>query len=63
MFDAICEFVQAYKSHTINEVRLIVYKGQPAMYDPIMNRLHKKVQEAASSAIEGTAKRYISKSK
>ncbi|XP_060577859.1 protein mono-ADP-ribosyltransferase PARP14-like [Ruditapes philippinarum] len=53
LFDAVSEFVQKTKSPSIKEIRLIVYSGQSGMYKPIMDQLHKKVQEAVMAASDG----------
>ena len=49
LFDAVNDFMQKAKSVSVKEIRLIVYHKQGAMYSPIMDKLQKKVQEAATA--------------
>ncbi|XP_053407686.1 protein mono-ADP-ribosyltransferase PARP14-like [Mercenaria mercenaria] len=62
MFDAIDDFMKANRNPSIKDIRLIVYKGQPTMFTPIMDKLHKKVQDAATaSGKDGSLAKIFSK--
>lgn len=62
LFDAVTQFVKSTQNPCITEVRLIVYRGQPTMYTPIMDKLIQKVQEAVmSDDDDGSLKGILSK--
>lgn len=48
-FDAVAEFASPKGKRCLKDVRLVVYTGQPLMYNVIMEKLHKKVKEAATT--------------
>ena len=53
MFEAINQFTSGKTRVILKDVRLIVWKGQPQMFDPIIKALHKKSQEAIASQSSG----------